>query len=235
MLEREEEKMDTLSPNSAKINGEEQDAKINTDGFQPVTKNHAKDNDQLDAGALFVLKSKGSWIHSGYHLTTSIVAPALLSLPFAFASLGWVAGIISLVVGALVTFYSYNLISLVLEHHASSGHRFLRFRDMAAHILGPRWGRYYVGPIQFMVCYGAVVACTLLGGQCMKAIYLLSSTNENMELYQFVIIFGGLMLILAQIPSFHSLRHINMISLLLSLTYSVCATAASIYIGTLNS
>lgn len=33
---------------------------------------------------------------------------------------------------------------------------------------GPRWGRYYVGPIQFMVCYGAVVAGTLLGGQCMK-------------------------------------------------------------------
>ena len=33
---------------------------------------------------------------------------------------------------------------------------------------GPRWGRYYVGPIQFMVCYGAVIACTLLGGQCMK-------------------------------------------------------------------
>lgn len=33
---------------------------------------------------------------------------------------------------------------------------------------GKRWGRYYVGPIQFMVCYGAVVGSTLLGGQCMK-------------------------------------------------------------------
>ncbi|KHG28730.1 Lysine histidine transporter 1 -like protein [Gossypium arboreum] len=28
-----------------------------------------------------------------------------------------------------------------------------------------------------MVCYGAVIACTLLGGQCMKAIYLLSQPN----------------------------------------------------------
>lgn len=78
----------------------------------------------------------GSWVHSGYHLTTSIVAPPLLSLPFAFASLGWVAGVISLVIGAVVTFYSYNLISLVLEHHAHLGHRYLRFRDMANHILG---------------------------------------------------------------------------------------------------
>ncbi|KAF3455113.1 hypothetical protein FNV43_RR05561 [Rhamnella rubrinervis] len=184
-----------------------------------------------DAGALFVLKSKGSWVHSGYHLTTSIVAPALLSLPYAFTFLGWICGIVSLVIGALVTFYSYNLISMVLERHAELGHRHLRFRDMAHDILGPKWGRYYVGPIQFMVCYGAVVACTLLGGQCMKSIYLLSNPNGSMKLYEFVIIFGCFMLILAQIPSFHSLRHINLVSLVLSLSYSACATAASIYIG----
>ncbi|KAJ9699410.1 hypothetical protein PVL29_008141 [Vitis rotundifolia] len=185
----------------------------------------------LDAGALFVLKSKGSWVHCGYHLTTSIVAPPLLSLPYAFTFLGWAAGILCLVVGALVTFYSYNLISLVLEHNAKMGRRHLRFRDMAHDILGPRWGKYYVGPIQFMVCYGAVVASTLLGGQCLKTIYLLSHPDGSMKLFEFVIIFGGLMLILAQLPSFHSLRHINMVSLVLCLAYSACATGGSIYIG----
>ncbi|CAI9289948.1 unnamed protein product [Lactuca saligna] len=193
-----------------------------------TTHHHGK---QLDAGALFVLKSKGSWWHSGFHLTTSIVAPPLLSLPFAFASLGWTAGVLSLVVGAIVTFYSYNLISLVLEHHAELGNRHLRFRDMAYDILGPKWGKYYVGPIQFMVCYGAVVGNILLGGQCLKAIYILWNPNGTMKLYEFVIIFGILMLILAQIPSFHSLRHINLLSLILCLLYSACATAASIYIG----
>lgn len=39
------------------------------------------------------------------------------------------------------------------------------------------------------------------------------------------------MLVLAQIPSFHSLRHINLVSLVLCLAYSACATAGSIYIG----
>lgn len=211
--------MGTLRPNSVSVH-EEKDGKVAAEHHQ-----------ELDAGALFVLKSRGSWLHCGYHLSTSIVAPALLSLPYAFTFLGWTAGILCLVIGALVTFYSYNLISLVLEHHAQLGHRHLRFRDMAHDILGPRWGRYFVGPIQFMVCYGAVVACTLLGGQCMKAIYLLSQPNGTMKLYEFVIIFGCFMLILAQIPSFHSLRHINLVSLVLSLTYSACATAASIHIG----
>lgn len=122
----------------------------------------------LDAGALFVLKSRGSWWHCGYHLTTSIVAPALLSLPFALSLLGWVAGVFCLTMAALVTFYSYNLLSVVLEHHAHLGQRQLRFRDMARDILGPGWGRYFVGPIQFGLCYGAVIACILLGGQSLK-------------------------------------------------------------------
>ncbi|WJX50115.1 Sodium- and chloride-dependent GABA transporter 1, variant 2 [Trifolium repens] len=131
----------------------------------------------------------------------------------------------------MVTFYSYNLLSLVLERQAQLGNRQLRFRDMARDILGPKWGRYFVGPIQFAVCYGAVVACTLLGGQCMKAIYVLSNPNGTMKLYEFVTIFGCFMLILAQIPSFHSLRHINLVSLVLCLLYSACAAGGSIYIG----
>ncbi|XP_037493137.1 GABA transporter 1 isoform X3 [Jatropha curcas] len=204
---------------------------VSVNGEEDIGKVPQQEAKELDAGALFILKSKGSWLHCGYHLTTSIVAPALLSLPYAFTFLGWGAGISCLVIGALVTFYSYNLLSLVLEHHALMGHRQLRFRDMAIQILGPRWAKYYVGPIQFMVCYGAVVACTLLGGQCMKAIYLLSNPNGSIKLYEFVIIFGCLMLILAQIPSFHSLRHINLISLLLCLAYSACATAGSVHIG----
>ncbi|XP_071711399.1 GABA transporter 1-like isoform X2 [Rutidosis leptorrhynchoides] len=82
-----------------------------------------------------------------------------------------------------------------------------------------------------MVCYGAVVGNILLGGQCLKAIYVLWNPNGSMKLYEFVVIFGAFMLILAQIPSFHSLRHINLVSLVLCLMYSTCATSASIYIG----
>ncbi|KAJ4973569.1 hypothetical protein NE237_006743 [Protea cynaroides] len=186
---------------------------------------------ELDAGALFVLKSRGSWLHSGYHLTTAIVGPPVLSLPFTFAMLGWGAGLFCLTIVAVVTFYSYNLLSIVLEHLDELGQRQLRFRDMATHILGPKWGRYYVGPLQFTVCYAAVAVCILLGGQSLKAIYVLSTTDEKMMLYEFVVIFGCLMLIFAQIPSFHSLRHINLISLVLYLAYSACALFGSIYIG----
>ncbi|MBA0600821.1 hypothetical protein Gorai_004017 [Gossypium raimondii] len=194
---------------------------------------------QLDAGALFVLKSRGSWLHSGYHLTTSIVGPVIFSFPFALSLLGWAPGLLITTLQALITFYSYNLLSVILDHHAQLGKRQLRFRDMARDILGeytssiqiwqgppsdkalrdtpcclgvsfsapsvwgniymyimvlaarvrlvpsatpgqtvvinqlsdlagPRWGKYFVGPLQIAICYGAVIACILLGGQSLK-------------------------------------------------------------------
>ena len=36
--------------------------------------------------------------------------------------------------------------------------------------VGPGWGRYFIGPIQFLVCFGAVVSSTLLAGQSMKVL-----------------------------------------------------------------
>lgn len=63
---------------------------------------------------------------------------------------------------------------------------------------------------------------------------MLTNPNGSMKLYEFVIIFGCFMLILAQVPSFHSLRHINFVALVLCLAYSVCATAGSAYIGKSN-
>lgn len=35
-------------------------------------------------------------------------------------------------------------------------------------LTGPGWGRYFVGPLQFVICYGAVIVCSLLGGQSLK-------------------------------------------------------------------
>lgn len=61
--------------------------------------------------------------------------------------------------------------------------------------------------------------------------YTISNPEGTMKLYEFVIIFGIFMLVLAQIPSFHSLRHINLVSLCLCLAYSACSTAGAIYAG----
>lgn len=65
----------------------------------------------------------------------------------------------------------------------------------------------------------------------MQFIYTLYNPTGTMKLYQFIMISGVVTLGLAQIPSFHSLRHLNLVSLILCLAYSACVTAGSIYIG----
>ncbi|GMQ05667.1 hypothetical protein CsSME_00050602 [Camellia sinensis var. sinensis] len=89
-----------------------------------------------DAGAAFVLESKGQWWHAGFHLTTAIVGPTILTLPYAFRGLGWGLGFLCLTVMGVVTFYSYYLMSLVLEHCEKDGRRHIRFRELAADVLG---------------------------------------------------------------------------------------------------
>ncbi|KAL3699437.1 hypothetical protein R1sor_017459 [Riccia sorocarpa] len=119
-----------------------------------------------------------------------------------------------LVLGALVTFYAYNVLSVVIEELANSGRRHLRFRDLAEDILGKWFGRG-VGLIQLLVCVGATVALTLLGGSSMK----------------FIIICGVALILTGQLPSFHSLRYIDLLSLILTLLYSFLVAGASIYLG----
>ncbi|CAN1178176.1 Probable GABA transporter 2 [Linum perenne] len=89
-----------------------------------------------DAGANFVLESKGQWWHAGYHLTTAIVGPTILTLPYAFRGMGWVLGVSSLTVMGVISFYSYYLMSLVLDFCERDGRRHIRFRELAADVLG---------------------------------------------------------------------------------------------------
>ena len=35
-------------------------------------------------------------------------------------------------------------------------------------LAGPRWAKYFVAPLQFAICYGAVIAGPLVGGQSLK-------------------------------------------------------------------
>lgn len=65
----------------------------------------------------------------------------------------------------------------------------------------------------------------------LQFIYQLYHPEGSMKLYQFIIICGVVTMLLAQLPSFHSLRHINLISLILCVTYATCLTIGSIYVG----
>ncbi|KAK8610063.1 hypothetical protein V6N13_026607 [Hibiscus sabdariffa] len=186
---------------------------------------------ESDAGATFVLKSKGKWWHAGFHLTTAIVGPTILTLPYAFRGLGWGLGFLCLTVLGCVTFYSYHLMSRVLEHCEKAGRRHIRFRELAADVLGSGGMFYFVIFIQTAINTGVGIGAILLAGECLKIMYENLSPNGSLKLYQFIAMVTVVMIFLSQLPSFHSLRHINFASLLLCLGYSFLVVGACIYAG----
>ncbi|KAK0586131.1 hypothetical protein LWI29_001560 [Acer saccharum] len=184
-----------------------------------------------DAGAVFVLESKGEWWHAGFHLTTAIVGPTILTLPYVFRGLGWGLGCMCLTVMGLVTFYSYYLMSRVLDHCEKAGRRHIRFRELAADVLGSGWMFYFVIFIQMAINTGVGIGAILLAGECLQIMYSDLSPNGSLKLYEFIAMVTVLMIVLSQLPSFHSLRHINFASLLLSLGYTFLVVGACINAG----
>ncbi|XAR70196.1 hypothetical protein NMG60_11026974 [Bertholletia excelsa] len=187
---------------------------------------------ESDAGAAFVLESKGEWWHAGFHLTTAIVGPTILTLPYAFRGLGWGLGFMCLTVMGVVTFYSYYLMSLVLDHCEKDGRRHIRFRELAADVLGSGWMFYFVIFIQTAINTGIGIGAILLAGECLQIMYSNLSPNGSLKLYEFIAMVTVVMIVLSQIPTFHSLRHMNLASLFLSLGYCLLVVGACIHAGT---
>ncbi|KAK8520948.1 hypothetical protein V6N12_004870 [Hibiscus sabdariffa] len=184
-----------------------------------------------DAGAVFVLESKGKWWHAGFHLTTAIVGPTILTLPYAFRGLGWILGFSCLTGMGCVTFYSYYLMSLVLDHCEKDGRRHIRFRELAADVLGSGWMFYFVIFIQTAMNIGVGIGSILLAGECLQIMYSNLSPNGSLKLYVFIAMVTAVMVVLSQMPSFHSLRHLNFASLILSLAYTFLVVGACIHAG----
>ncbi|KAF5730062.1 putative amino acid transporter [Tripterygium wilfordii] len=184
-----------------------------------------------DAGSAFVLESKGTWWHAGFHLTTAIVGPTILTLPYAFRGLGWGLGFLCLSVMGIVTFYSYYLMSKVLDHCEKSGRRHIRFRELAADVLGSGWMFYFVIFVQTAINLGVGIGTILLAGECLQIMYSELSPNGPLKLYEFIAMVTTAMVILSQLPTFHSLRYLNMGSLLLCLGYSFLVVGACIRAG----
>ncbi|KAG2680912.1 hypothetical protein I3760_11G120500 [Carya illinoinensis] len=198
-------------------------------GERPRVDPFPENRREEDAGAVFVLQSKGQWWHAGFHLTTAIVGPTILALPFVFRGLGWGLGFFCLTVMGVVTFYSYYLMTKVLQHCEKAGRRHIRFRELAADVLGSGWMFYFVIFIQTAINTGIGIGAILLAAECLKIVYSNLVPNGSLKLYEFIAMVTLAMIVLSQLPTFHSLRHINLGSLLLSLGYTFLVVAACIY------
>ncbi|XP_076934744.1 proline transporter 1-like [Bidens hawaiensis] len=144
------------------------------------------------------------------------------------APLGWVGGVVGLILATAISLYANALLAMIHEH---GGKRHIRYRDLAGFIYGPKaysltWVLQYVN--LFMINVGYVI----LAGQALKAIYVLFRDDDAMKLPYFIAMAGfacGLFAIC--IPHLSALRIWLGFSTFFSLVYIAIAVALSLRDG----
>ncbi|KAJ6388542.1 hypothetical protein OIU77_026993 [Salix suchowensis] len=72
----------------------------------------------------------------------------------------------------MVTFYAYYLMSKVLDYCEKDGRRHIRFRELAADVLGSGWMFYFVIFIQTAINTGVGIGAILLAGECLQIMHI---------------------------------------------------------------
>ncbi|KAL9388831.1 hypothetical protein Peur_017436 [Populus x canadensis] len=173
--------------------------------------------------------SSDSWFQVGFVLTTGINSAYVLGYSGTImVPLGWIPGVLGLIIATAISLYANSLIA---ELHEFGGRRHIRYRDLAGFIYGRKaysltWGLQYVN--LFMINTGYII----LAGSALKAVYALFSDDHVMKLPYFIAISGFVCALFAMsIPHLSALRLWLGVSTVFSLIYIIVAFVLSVKDG----
>ncbi|CAM8930015.1 unnamed protein product [Rhodiola kirilowii] len=184
------------------------------------------------------LKRSGTFMTASAHIITAVIGPGLLTLPWAIAQLGWVAGPAVMILFSIVTLFTSSLLaSCYRTGDVVSGKRNYTYMDAVHSYLGG-WKVKFCGIIQYLNLFGVAIGYTIAAALSMMAVKILrclhthggvkgdSSCKINSNPY--MIAFGVMQLFLSQIPGFDQLRWLTAVAAVMSFTYSTIGLALSI-------
>ncbi|XP_072997317.1 probable proline transporter 2 [Typha latifolia] len=169
--------------------------------------------------------SHDPWYQVGFVLTTGVNSAYVLGYSGSImVHLGWIAGVIGLLLAAAISLYANALLARL---HEAGGKRRIRYRDLAGYIYGRKmyaltWALQYVN--LFMINTGYII----LAGQALKAIYVLYRDDDMLKLPYCIVISGFVCALFAfGIPHLSALRIWLGFSTMFSFVYILVAFALS--------
>ncbi|KAB2086059.1 hypothetical protein ERO13_A04G002100v2 [Gossypium hirsutum] len=180
-----------------------------------------------DVSAVLV-KRTGTLRTAVAHIITGVIGAGVLSLAWSIAQLGWIAGPICMLAFAGVTIVStYLLCDCYMFPHPEYGpNRVKSYMDAV---------RFYLGEKQHKVCgviaqeslYGNTLAYVITSASSIKAIQ--KSNCYHREGHKaacsygdtsYMLLFGGVQVVMSQIPDFHNMEWLSVVAAIMSFTYS---------------
>ncbi|KAL8167583.1 hypothetical protein V2J09_009082 [Rumex salicifolius] len=173
------------------------------------------------------LKRSGTVWTASAHIITAVIGSGVLSLAWAVAQLGWIAGPTVMFLFSFVTYYTSSLLSDCYRiGDPDTGKRNYTYMDAVRANLGGMQVKI-CGWIQYLNLYGVAIGYTIAASISMMAIKrsncFHASDGKNpchMSANVYMIIFGVAEVFLSQIPDFDQISWLSIVAAVMSFTYS---------------
>ncbi|CAK9173898.1 unnamed protein product [Ilex paraguariensis] len=181
------------------------------------------------------VKRTGTLLTASAHIITAVIGSGVLSLAWAIAQLGWVAGPAVLMAFSFITYFTSTLLAdCYRSPDPVTGKRNYTYMDVV---------RAHLGGVKVQLCglaqYGNLVGVTI-GYTITSSISMVAVKRSNcfhkhghhvkcsISNYPFMIIFATIQILLSQIPNFHKLSWLSILAAVMSFAYSSIGLGLSI-------
>ncbi|XP_072989379.1 probable amino acid permease 7 [Typha latifolia] len=173
-----------------------------------------------------VLRSGTLWTCIA-HIITAVIGSGVLSLAWSTAQLGWIAGPVSMLCFSVVTYVSAFLLSdCYRSPHPVTGTRNHSYMDAVRVNLGQKQ-TWFCGLVQYVSLYGTSIAYTITTSTSMRAIKKSDCYHKEGGKAPcaygdsfYMLMFGGVQIVLSQIPDFHNMAWLSVMAAIMSFSYS---------------
>ncbi|XP_071721900.1 amino acid permease 3-like [Rutidosis leptorrhynchoides] len=176
------------------------------------------------------LKRTGSVWTASSHIITAVIGSGVLSLAWATAQLGWVAGPTVMFLFSFVTYYTSTLLAACYRHgDPITGKRNYTYMDAVRSNLGG-FKVTLCGWVQYLNLFGVAIGYTIASSVSLMAINRAgcfhthggANGNSKCEVNSnpYMIAFGVVQIFLSQIPDFDQLWWLSILAAVMSFTYS---------------
>ncbi|XP_059285411.1 amino acid permease 6-like [Lycium ferocissimum] len=180
-------------------------------------------------------KRTGTVLTASSHIITAVIGSGVLSLAWAMAQLGWVAGPVILFLFSFITYFTSTLLAdCYRSPDPDTGKRNYSYMEVV---------RSHLGGIKVQLCgisqYSNLVGITI-GYTITASISMVAVVRSNcfhkkghqadctVSNYPYMAIFAVIQIILSQIPNFHKLSWLSILAAVMSFAYSLIGLGLSI-------
>ncbi|OAY76621.1 Amino acid permease 1 [Ananas comosus] len=191
-----------------------------------------RDDDLDDDGRT---KRAGTVWTASAHIITAVIGSGVLSLAWAMAQLGWVAGPVTLVLFSAITFYTSSLLAdCYRTSDPICGKRNYTYIDAVKSNLG-RTHFWLCGLCQYVNLFGTAIGYTITASISAAAVHKSNCFHEkgheadcSVSDSMYMVAFGIVQIFLSQLPNFHQLWWLSTVAAVMSIAYSTIAVGLSL-------